>query len=982
MMKKILSQVITLIALVLCCFNADVKAQEPADYVNPFVGTAGHGHTYPGAAYPFGMVQLSSDTRLTGWDGCSAYHYSDSVTYGFSHTHLSGTGVSDYGDVLLMPYNERIDFSGIPQNGKWVSSSFSHEKEKASPGYYEVFLEKNDINVQLTVSPRCGFHRYKYSETNAPKIFLDLKHRDKVIDSKIQIIDETKIAGYRISGQWAKEQHVYFAVEFSEPIVEHFILENDSVKNTGNAAKGKNLKASFLFANGTKEILVKVGISPVSMKNARLNLEKEIPGWNFESIYKASRNAWNRELSKIDVKGGTKSQMRTFYTALYHSFLNPNLYMDVNGEYRGRDLAVHQADDFTNYTVFSLWDTYRATHPLFTILQQKRTNDFINTFIKQYEQGGELPVWELAANETDCMIGYHAVSVIADAWLKGINGFDAEKAFEAMKSSAEQDEWGLKYYKKYGYIPADKESESVSKTLEYAYDDWCIAQMAKKMGYNEDFKRYIQRAQYYKNIFDHKTGFMRAKMNNQWQKPFDPKEVNFHFTEANSWQYSFYVPQDIKGLIKLHGGKAPFEKKLDQLFRESTQTTGRSQVDITGLIGQYAHGNEPSHHMAYLYNYIGKPWKTQKLVRKIMDDLYSDQPDGLCGNEDCGQMSSWYVFSALGFYPVTPGSNEYVIGTPVFEEARIHLENGEYFTVRAKNISDENIYIQSAELNGSPFRKSFIKHETIMQGGELIFIMGPEPNKNQGFNNIQTLNSSIKKHPIVAVPYVEEAERTFKNEMDLRLAHADEKMNIFYRFGNQEDFKKYTKPLILESTRKVHFYAVNNEGKKSPVLQSKFFRVPDDKNIEIKPEPNPQYTAGGEEALIDGIRGGKDFRLGDWQGYQYDDFEAVITLDEKQHVNKVAAGFLQDQNSWIFMPVEVSFFISDNGKNFEKIATLENTVPQDYPDPIIKDFSAEINQKTKYIKVKAKNLKYCPEWHKGYPYGGKAFIFIDEIIVK
>jgi len=981
-MKKILNRTIVLIVLVFCCYKTDMKAQEPADYVNPFVGTAGHGHTYPGAAYPFGMVQLSPDTRLTGWDGCSAYHYSDSVTYGFSHTHLSGTGVSDYGDVLLMPYNESIDFSRIPQNGKWVSSPFSHDKEQASPGYYEVFLEKNAINVQLTVSPRCGFHKYSYSETNAPKIFLDLKHRDQVVDSKIHIIDETKIEGYRISSQWAKEQHVYFAVEFSEPIINHFILEDDSLKNTGNPAKGKNLKASFLFPEGTEEITVKTGISAVSMKNARLNLEQEISDRSFKAVRNAANTAWNKELSKVSLEGGSKTQKRTFYTALYHSFLNPNLYMDVNGEYRGRDLAVHQADNFTNYTVFSLWDTYRATHPLFTILQQKRTNDFIKTFIRQFKQGGELPVWELAANETDCMIGYHSVPVIADAWLKGIKGFDAKKAYEAMKNSAEQDDWGLKYYKKYGYIPADKESESVSKTLEYAYDDWCIAQIARKMGYEEDFKRYIQRAQYYKNIFNHETGFMRAKMNNQWQKPFDPKEVNFHFTEANSWQYSFYVPQDIQGLVYLHGGKAPFEEKLDRLFRESTQTTGRNQADITGLIGQYAHGNEPSHHMAYLYNYIGKPWKTQKLVRKIMNDLYSDQPDGLCGNEDCGQMSSWYVFSALGFYPVTPGSNEYIIGTPIFEEAQIHLENGKHFTVRAKNVTDENIYIQRAELNGSPFKQSFIKHETIMQGGELVFIMGPEPNKNRGAGNIKAPQSSIEKYSIVTVPYIEEADRTFKNEMELRLAHGDKKMNVFYRFDNQENFKKYIKPLILDSTRKIHFYAVNDKGEKSPVLQSKFFRVPDDKKIEIKPDPNPQYTAGGEEALIDGIRGGEDFRLGDWQGYQYDDFEALITLDEKQHVNKVAAGFLQDQNSWIFMPVKVSFYISDDGEHFEKVATLENTVPKNYPDPIIKDFSTEINQKTKYVKVKAQNLKYCPEWHKGYPYDGKAFIFIDEIIVK
>ena len=947
--------------LIILIIAGQINAQEPADFVNPFIGTAAHGHTYPGAAYPFGMVQLSSDTRLQGWDGCSAYHYSDSVTYGFSHTHLSGTGVSDYGDVLFMPFNGTIDLSKMPENGHWVSSRFSHDNETAQPGYYQVFLDEDQINVRLTVSPRCGFHEYEFNQEETPNIFLDLDHRDKVIDSKIHLIDKNKIEGYRISSQWAKEQHLYFAAEFSEPILDHYLLINDSVRNEEKKAQGKNLKASFRFENGTEQILLKVGISAVSMENARKNLDAEIPRWNFNKVKQEAIDAWNRELSKISIKGGTKAQKTTFYTALYHSFLNPNLYTDVNGEYRGRDLEIHQADNFTNYTVFSLWDTYRATHPLFTILQQERTNDFIRTFIKQYEQGGELPVWELAANETDCMIGYHSVSIIADAFLKGIDDYNIEKAYKAMKASADQDDWGLEHYKKYGFIPADKESESVSKTLEYAYDDWCIAQVAKKLGYEKDYKRYIQRAQYFKNLFDPKSGFMRAKINNKWQSPFDPKEVNFHFTEANSWQYSFYVPQDINGLLELHGGTEPFESKLDNLFKEKEQTTGRTQVDITGLIGQYAHGNEPSHHMAYLYNFIGKPWKSQAMTRKIMDELYSEKPDGLCGNEDCGQMSSWYVLSALGFYPVTPGSNEYIIGTPLFPEATLHLENGKNFTIRANNVSEENYYIQNVRLNGKPHPKSFITHESIMKGGKLSFDLGNTPNKDWGSKPAHRPKTSIEQHQIVVVPWFAKGERTFKERTQIKLEQPDKNATIFYSTDNQKNFQKYTEPFTIENTKEIFAYTVNTSGKKSPVIHSKFFKVPGNKTIDIKPEPNPQYTAGGEEALIDGIRGGKDFRLGDWQGYQYDDFEAVIEMDSLQQINKIGAGFLQDQNSWIWMPVKVTYLVSTDGQNYQEVAAIKNHLPQDYPDPVIMDLTANVDVKAKFIKVKAENLKYCTE---------------------
>src|SRR5215216_4843108 len=647
--------------------------QDLTRYVNPFVGTGGHGHTFPGAIVPYGMVQLSPDTRLTGWDGCSGYHYSDSKIYGFSHTHLSGTGISDYGDILL-----------TPAVGKsFGSSHFEHRNERATPGYYSVKLDDN-ILVELTATARVGMHRYTFPSTDDANVLLDLAHRDKVIDFDYRITGTNTLVGWRRSQAWAKDQIVYFALEFSQPFTEYSSIGT--------------LKLSFRFdTRSGAQVLAKVGISSVDIDGALKNLRTEVNHWDFDKVRSDAAAAWNSELNKIQVTGGTDAQLTNFYTALYHAMTAPNLFMDVDGRYRGRDFKTHVAGDFSNYTVFSLWDTFRAAHPLYAIIDQKRTRDFIKTFLAQYEQGGRLPVWELAANETDTMIGYHAVSVIADAVAKGIDGFNLEKAFIAMKHSAEfREHRGLGAYIDQGFIATEDERESVSKVLEYAYDDWCIAQVARMLGKKEDYERYSARAQSYKNVFDRAIGFMRPRNNGGWAEPFDPREVTFAFTEANSWQYTFFAPHDISGLVALMGGREQFSRKLDQLFTVDSRTTGREQADITGLIGQYAHGNEPSHHMAYLYNYAGQPWKTQSRVRQIMDEFYKPTPDGLIGNEDCGQMSAWYVLSAAGFYPVTPGSQTYVIGSPLFPEVRFNLENGKSFVIRSINASDRNVYIQSA----------------------------------------------------------------------------------------------------------------------------------------------------------------------------------------------------------------------------------------------------------------------------------------------
>ena len=641
-------------------------AQDFAKHVNPLIGTGGHGHTFPGATVPYGMVQLSPDTRIDGsWDGCSGYHYDDSTIYGFSHTHLNGTGVSDYGDIMLMPTMGEPSF-----DNKIYASTFSHANEKAFAGFYSVKLDKHYIDVRLTTSTRVGFHEYTFNKAGQANIILDLNHRDKLLYGEVRIVNPTTIEILRRSEAWARNQYVYARIEFDTPLV---INLKRGKNKPENLLTGEDVAISFSkqVKKGEK-ILVRVALSPTSYEGAKLN-SSEIKHWDFDKVKKEAETLWNKELSKIEVTSDDKDKLAIFYTALYHTMMQPNIAQDLDGKYRGRDNQIHTAEGFDYYTVFSLWDTFRGAHPLYTLIDKKRTSDYINTFIKQYEQGGRLPVWELASNETDCMIGYHSVSVIADAMAKGITGFDYEKAFEASKASAMRDVLGLEAYKKNGFISMDDEHESVSKTLEYAYDDWCIAQMAKLLKKQEDYQYYMMRSQNWKNIFDWKTGFMRPKKNGGWDKPFDPREVNNNFTEGNSWQYSFFVPQDISGMIETYGGPEKFEAKLDEMFNSESKTTGREQVDVTGLIGQYAHGNEPSHHMAYLYNYIGKPEKTNEKVKYILEKFYKNTPDGLIGNEDCGQMSAWYVLSAMGIYAVTPGQPIWDINEP-FLDAKVSID--------------------------------------------------------------------------------------------------------------------------------------------------------------------------------------------------------------------------------------------------------------------------------------------------------------------
>ena len=727
--KKInLIQSVLILFALLSCKPGMEEAANYTNFVDPYIGSGGHGHVFVGANVPFGMVQLGPNNIFKGWDWCSGYHFSDSTLAGFAHTHLSGTGIGDYGDLLFMPV--RI---GNLENDQLALEDwtvlYDHEDEVVAPGYYAIHIDKYDIDAELTASKRVGFHKYTYNGGNAPQLIIDLNHGtgwDKYSDGKIEQLDDYTINGYRFSTGWAKDQKLYFQTQFSRKI------EKITPLNVEQDEKARTFLIEF---EEGKELLAKTALSPVSIEGAANNLKAEISGWDFEAVKKASENSWNKELGNIDVKFTNASDKEVFYTALYHTSIFPSLFNDHNGDFVGaNDQVINSETD--NYTVFSLWDTYRALHPLFTITQPEKVNDLVNTMLEIYKKQGKLPVWHLAGNETNTMVGNHAIPVIVDAYLKGFDGFDAELAYEAIKTSSMLDFRGMNFVKERGYIPADSLIESVALGLEYAIDDWCVAAMAEKMGNTEDYEYFSKRAKAYANYFDKELQFMRGKLGSgAFRETFDPvysKHREDDFCEGNAWQYTWLVPHDPHGLIELFGGDDPFITKLDSLFSISSDLGEGASSDISGLIGQYAHGNEPSHHTTYMYAFAGQQWKTAEKVRHILSDLYHNDPDGLSGNEDCGQMSAWYIFSSLGFYPVNPANGIYVFGSPAVEEAKISLPGNKAFTINAENNSAENVYIQSARLNGEAYEKSYITHEDIMKGGSLTFVMGPEPNKAFG----------------------------------------------------------------------------------------------------------------------------------------------------------------------------------------------------------------------------------------------------------
>ena len=714
----------------------ELRAGEITKYVNPFIGTGAingglSGNNYPGATSPFGMIQLSPDTNeAPDWGDASGYDYNKRTIYGFSHTRLSGTGASDLIDILIMPTS----------SGR-TSSSFTHEEEKASPGYYQVMLKDENINAELTTTQRTGIHRYQYPAGKEAEILLDLDHSAnkgswgrRIINSQIRILNDHAVEGYRIITGWAKLRKIYFYMEFSSPILSSTLRDGGRVHDNTAVINGTNLHGCFRFGKlDGKPLDCKVALSSVSMENARQNMQQEAPHWDFGRYVAAADANWEQELGKIEVKG-TALQKEIFYTALYHTMIQPNTMSDVNGEYMAADYTTRKiGNNETHYTTFSLWDTFRGAHPLYTLLEPERVTDFVKSMIRQYEYYGYLPIWQLWGQDNYCMIGNHSIPVITDAILKGIPGIDVEKAYEAVYNSSvtSHPNSPFEVWEKYGYMPENIQTQSVSITLEQAFDDWCVAQLAAKLNKDTDYQRFYKRSEFYRNLFNPATRFFQSKNDKgEWIEPFDPYKYGanggYPFTEGNAWQYFWYVPHNVNGLIELTGGAKAFEQKLDTFFTTHHQS-GELNDNASGFVGQYAHGNEPSHHVAYLYNYAGQPWKTQKYISHIMNNLYNNTSSGYAGNDDCGEMSAWYVFSAMGFYPVNPADGQYIIGTPAFDECTLKLADNKEFRIQTIRKSPEDIYIQSVTLNGKKYKDFFITHQDITNGGTMVFKMGKKP---------------------------------------------------------------------------------------------------------------------------------------------------------------------------------------------------------------------------------------------------------------
>ncbi|MBQ6156925.1 MAG: GH92 family glycosyl hydrolase [Bacteroidales bacterium] len=999
-------KITTLLVLILSVAMGFAQSQ----YVNPFVGTDGHGHTYPGAILPFGAVQLCPDTRLDGWDGCSGYHYSDSRIYGFSHTHLSGTGCSDYGDILVTP------FVGEPSviNEKYALA-FSHKNESAEPGYYSVKFD-NGIKAEMTVANYVGLHRYTFNKSGKHGIIVDLQHRDKTLASSMTL-KANDLVGFRRSAAWNDDQFCAFSLKTSVTPTEVVFYQDDKPVNV-KEIKGTNCKAVLYFDEKVTQVVVKVAISAVDMDGA-INNQTEVRDFDFDKVRKKATEIWNRELGKIQVESKNTEYLRTFYTALYHCFTSPYLYSDLDGRYRGEDQGIHKVDgEHKMYTVFSLWDTYRALHPLLNIIDQKRSGDFLYTFLNQFRQSGYLPMWELSAFETWCMIGYHAVPVIYDAYQKGIRDYPAEEMLKAMIATANLDKLGRPEYVKFGFVPGDMENESVSKTLEYAYDDWCIAMFAQAIGNKEVYKEYIRRAQNYKNIMD-ANGFMHGRMNGGFATPFNPREVNNFYTEANCWQYTTYVPHDFDTYVELMGGAGQTEFFLDRLFNSTSEMAGRDQADITGVIGQYAHGNEPSHHAAYLYNYVGKPAKTQKLVKQILTELYNSKPDGLCGNEDCGQMSAWYVFSAMGFYPVCPGSDQYVIGYPLFDKVVMRLENGKTLTVTKDS---DKPYIQSATFNGKLLNRTYITYKEIASGGELFFTMGDQPSNTWGVGNATEPTSridpmlSIVPVPVFATDKVSFRDRTFvaisvpkvmdqtrksvgpakdlkqegKAKVDRSAVMRVQALpvgqgleyKIYYTTDGTTPTPKngtlYTERFSVDKDVTVRAIAVDERGNCSQEAVARYVRYTRDKDLTYVTKPDPQYYAGGDEGLIDNTRGKINYRIGGWQGFTTD-CEVIVDLRDVKKVSEVGAGVLEEQRAWIFYPRAFEVYVSEDGKDYTLFG--KTNLPLTRTEGAhIQDLKVTGKTNARYVKIVIKNYGKMPSWH--ISAGEQAWLFVDEVWVK
>lgn len=957
-------QLVFLLMVAVLSPPATAQKSDFTRYVNPFIGTGGHGHTYPGATVPFGLVQLSPDTRIDGsWDGCSGYHYSDSLIYGFSHTHLSGTGVSDYGDIHTMP----VQANGLFKPAAY-SAAFQHSNEVAAAGYYRVKLQ-NGIQVELTSSTRVGMQRYQFPDQRQ-FVVIDQTHRDELIDHEIEVVNHTTLRLRRLSKAWATEQHVYAFMQFSAPFKHE------------RSADGKQISLAFSLPKG-KPLLIKTGISFTDAAGAEKNLKAEVPHWDFDRVRREARTAWQQALSKIEVSDPDTTKLVNFYTALYHVQLQPNVVSDVDGRYRGMDKRIHQAVGYQHYSIFSLWDTFRANHPLLTLIDRKRTRDFLRTFLKMYEQGGRLPVWELAGNETDCMIGYHSVSVIADAVLKNIDSLPARELLPAMVHSARLQHLGLAAYQQNRQITADDEHENVSKQLEYAYDDWCIARMAEKLGEAELAADFYTRAQYWKNLFDPSTGFFRPKQNGGWLSPFDPFEVNNHYTEGNAWQYAFFVPHDVGGLMSQHGGPAAFEQRLDALFAAPTATTGRQQADITGLIGQYAHGNEPSHHMAFLYLALNKPAKTQLLVDSILRHFYTNAPDGLIGNEDCGQMSAWYVLSSMGLYQVAPGDPHFVSFAPHLQQVRMRFENGKSLQINSKGVKG-SMYASALTVNGKP-QKALARwaYADLLQGGNWQY----ELSQNTAGSLPAASWPEAAPARLVVNPVIEASGRVFKGLQTVRAFHPTDS-NVLVVASTDSNAallqqNRKSQSIELRQSSLVRAQAFDLTSKQSSAeIKGAYYLLPADRQVILQSSTHSQYGASGASSLIDGLFGSENWRKGDWLGFFNDKLQAQLYFTESKPVKQLGLRCLQDTKSWIVYPTRVNFYGSTDGERFEWLGSVYNKVAVNTDTVQTQVLSLELKETRNFksLVVVAEPLGLLPSWHVSA--GEPVYIFADEWIIR
>ena len=958
--------------------------------VNPMIGTGGHGHTYPGATSPFGMVQLSPDTRLEGWDGCGGYHNSDSIIYGFSHTHLQGTGVSDYGDILLMPCTQFA--AGATSWQDRYKSTFQKSTEYAHAGYYSVFLEDQNLRAELTSTPRTGIHKYTLTEPDTLTLIIDLEHRDKLINYSIYPLDDSTIVGHRLSENWAVKQYVYFAIRFnkefkwSDQLSE---LKTISINETdGSLVQEMEFVPVFAADFGVvSDLTVRVGLSFCDVEGAVRNLEEEASHNDFKKYKRENELRWKEQLGRVQVNGGDGGidQQEIFYTALYHSCTVPNLASDVDGRYRGTDLQIHdlRPNDGDHYTVFSLWDTFRSLHPLLAWIEPGRTRDFVKSMLRMYDDGGQLPVWELASNYTGCMIGYHSVPVIADAKAWGIRGWDEELALEAMVQAADSMHLGLDSYVKYGYIPSEMESEGVSKTLEYSYDDACIAAYAGSLGEEEISERFRKRSLSWRNILNPESNFIQPKRDGAWVPDFDPTEVNFNYTEANGWQYTFFAPHDISGLIKYVGGTGErFSEMVERQFSASSKTSGREQVDITGLIGQYAHGNEPSHHVAYLFSYAGKSWRTGEIVDEILNELYTTEPDGLCGNEDCGQMSAWYVLSSIGLYPVAPGSEmsgnkaQLVVGSPQFDNVIVSPANSDYRSwnrpLYISTVGDGD-YVKTVNSGA----RSWLTYDEILRGGPLVFEMSDLGSTSFGILDADRPSSSVNDFDFVPVPSFI-AERSFQGKQsEVRLHHLDPEASIYYKINNG-GWHKYKNPIKIKSSSEFLAYAELDKVRSKEVHHS-MVKIEHDWTVEYTFPYSHQYAAAGPNTLVDGLKGSNEYRTGDWQGFYDSPFEATIDLGKSKSISGMSIGCIQDIRPWIWLPESVEFFTSNDGINFTLLSKVTHNVPEDNYEKIVHRFisdSSAPTTKARYIRVKANPAGPIPSWHLGA--GFDRWTFVDE----